>query len=152
MAFIPETEHPFPHRFNGHGKFGNGNGNGKGFFGKIEKSINKLSTTQLVLLAAGGVLVVDHFVAPKGKSFVSKAIDKVTGSKALPPPPPAPLPLPSAVAKGYWAGANKQAGWNRGMDPYGPWAVANPMVQYAHAAQNWQPMFRNEAAFYPWEE
>jgi hypothetical protein len=117
------------------------NGNGKGFFKSIEHRIDKLSPMALVLLAAGGVLVVEHLIAPKGMSLASKAIDKITGKAhaLLPPPPPPPVIPPPAViaqaAKGYFAGANQQAGWNRGMSPYGPWAVANPMFQYAHADQ-----------------
>ncbi len=122
------------------------NGNGKGFFKSIEHRIDKLSPMELVLLAAGGVLVVEHLIAPKGMSLASKAIDKITGKASahvvpplLPPPPPPPpvIPPPAAIAaaKGYFAGANQQAGWNRGMSPYGPWAVANPMYQYAHANQ-----------------
>ena len=35
------------------------------------------------------------------------------------------------------------------MTPYGPWAVRDPMFQYAHAAQrhNW-----GEHGWYDWEE
>jgi hypothetical protein len=129
-------------------------GGKKGFLHDIERRVDKLSTTQLVLLAAGGVLVVDHLIAPKGMSFVSKAWEKVSpggAHKALPPPPPPPVPVipPPIAAKGMYAGANRQAGWNRGMSPYGGWAVANPMEQYAHAAmrQNW-----GERDWYDWEE
>jgi hypothetical protein len=43
-------------------------------------------------------------------------------------------------------GANLQAGWNQGAPPYGPWAVANPMRQYAHAAQ-----FAHHHHGYSWE-
>lgn len=58
------------------------------------------------------------------------------------PPPPGVLDGSAfggggdEAAAGYFAGANLQAGWNHGAPPYGPWAVANPMVQYAHAAQH----------------
>jgi len=121
------------------------NGNGKGFFKSIEHRIDKLSPMELVLLAAGGVLVVEHLIAPKGMSLASKAIDKITGkSHALPPPPPPPpmIPPPAAIAaaKGYFAGANNQAGWNRGMSPYGGWALNAPAGPwpYAHAGGGYQ--------------
>jgi hypothetical protein len=132
-------------------------GNGKGFLGGIERRIRGLETWQLVLGGAVVVLVGDHLIAPKGMSFASKMMDKLGVGKApaLPPPPPPPALSPAAIAaKGDYAGANLQAGWNRGMSPYGPWAVANPMVQYAHAAQRQHQWATSEpwafAAEYPW--
>jgi hypothetical protein len=159
----------------------------KGFLAGLESRFEKMGTLQTVLVAAGGVLVIEHLIAPKGMSVISKTWDKISGApKALPPPPPVvPPPLVPAVVPpkvGYHAGfdapeqqlpygwpmqftgaeaeaeaaeaeaaahsahlpygfpmqftgANLQAGWNRGMSPYGPWAVADPMAQYAHAAQ-----------------
>lgn len=140
--------------------FWNG-GRVEGFLGGIERRFEEMGTLKTVLVAAGGVLVLDHLIAPKGMSLISKTWDKVSGKThhALPPIPPpipaAPPPLPPKVghwynfpshpelfaaqqeaAAGDFAGANMQAGWNRGMSPYGPWAVADPMAQYAHAAQS----------------
>ncbi|HYB23847.1 MAG TPA: hypothetical protein VED41_08625 [Solirubrobacteraceae bacterium] len=135
----------------------------RGFFEKIEHEFEE-NPIRSVLVAAGGVLLLDHLIAPKGMSFVSKAFDRFGGHKELPPIPPPipaapPLPPPTTAKVGDWnvfpfypelfaeqaaaeeaaagafAGANLQAGWNRGMSPYGPWAVADPMAQYAHAAQ-----------------
>jgi hypothetical protein len=121
----------------------------KGALSGIQRRVSNLSTTEFVLVAAGGVLLFDHLIAPKGTSFVSKTVDKISGSKRLPAPPP---PLPAA--RGDFAGANLMAGWNRGTSPYGPWAVANPMVQYAHAAQRQHQWATEEPwAFspeYPW--
>jgi hypothetical protein len=108
---------------NGRHRNGNGGGNG-GFFKGIERRVRGLETWQLLLLGAGGVLIVDHLIAPKGMSFASKAMDKLGGAKpALPPPPPPPPALASAAiaAKGMYTGANNMAGWNRGMSNYMQW-------------------------------
>jgi len=134
------------------------NGGDKGFFKSIEHRIDKLSPVELVILGVGGALIVEHLIAPKGMSFASKAIDKITGKThaLLPPPPPPPpvIPPPAAIAqaaKGYFAGANQQAGWNRGMSPYGGWALnasAGPWP-YAHARQDY-PWYENMPG-YSWE-
>jgi hypothetical protein len=133
----------------------NGNG-GRGFLKNIERHIRGLETWQIVALAAAGVLAVDHAIAPKGMSFATKALDKLGMSKHPLPPPP-PIPLPAAVAKGMFAGANAQAGWNRGMSPYGGWARNAPAGpwHYAHAApgSQWEE-FMNAGynnGGYPWE-
>lgn len=89
-----------------------------GLLGKLKHQVKNLSTTQFVLVAAGGVLLLDHLIAPKGMSFASKTLDKLGAGPRLPLPPP--LPHPAALAaKGYFAGANNMAGWNRGQSPYG---------------------------------
>jgi hypothetical protein len=145
-------EHVVPsHRFRFRGE--------SGLFSNLQQRAKKLSTTQVVLLAAGGVLVIEHLIAPRGMSYASKLWGKVAGSHPLPPPPP-PVPvIPPAAAKGFYfeappeafetagdyAGANLQAGWNRGMTPYGPWASGDPMRQYAHADQ------RRLGSMYDWE-
>ena len=144
----------------------NGRGNGKSIFKKIESRVRGLEGWQIALLTVGAVVVVDHVIAPKGMSFASKAMDKLGGHKALPLPPPPPIPAPgvtalpapvaAAVAKGYFAGANNQAGWNRGTSPYGGWALNAPAGPwpYAHAGpgSNWPQgaggAWANE---YPWE-
>lgn len=121
---------PQPHRF--------GLGRAGGFFRDIEHKLDAMSMTQGVLLAVGGVLVLDWLVAPKGKSFLGQAIEKVAPGRMLPPPPPPPgLPPAAIAARGYYAGANLGAGFGHGYMPYGPWAHADPAgpTQYAHAAQ-----------------
>ena len=159
----------------------NGNGNhhlrhgglGEGIFQKIEHRLDRLTTMQGVLLAAGGVLALDWLLAPKGTSVVAETLGKVLpgghhalgGRPIIPPPgavpaaargafysfPPAPGLVASDAVSGYYAGANLQAGWNRGMDPYGPWAVANPMVQYAHAAQGSPWTHEGQLGPFAWE-
>jgi hypothetical protein len=125
-----------------------GNGGG-GLFKDIERRVRGLETWQLLLLGAGGVLLVDHLIAPKGMSFASKAMDKLGGAKPALPPPPPPPPVLAPVAKGDWTGANAQAGWNRGMSPYGGWALNAPAGPwpYAHPGQTygWQ-------SEYPWAQ
>lgn len=153
--------------------FWNG-GRVEGFLGGIERRFEEMGTLKTVLVAAGGVLVLDHLIAPKGMSLISKTWDKVSGKgghHALPPiPPPIPAALPPSAKVGHWynfpthpelfeqqaaeaaagdfAGANMQAGWNRGMSPYGPWAVADPMGQYAHAVQSRRT---GHMSHYDWE-
>jgi hypothetical protein len=112
----------------------------KGFLGDLERRVSKLSTLEFALVAVGGVLLVDHLIAPKGMSYASKALAKVGVHPALPAlPPPPVIPPPgvtaSIAAKGEYAGANAQAGWNRGMSPYGGWALNAPAGpwHYAHA-------------------
>lgn len=139
------------------------NGGGKWSFKGIERRVRGLETWQVIGLGALGIAVADHMIAPKGMSFVSKIYDKVLGhGHRLPPLPPPPIPasatasLPpavaTAVAKGYFAGANAQAGWNRGMSPYGGWARNAPAGpwHYAHAApgSSWEEAMNNG---YPWE-
>lgn len=134
------------------------NGHGKGIFKTIERHLRGLDTWQIVALAAGGVLVVDHCIAPKGMSFATKAYDKVVGQgHRLPPPPPPPIPaagtaalhpaLATAVAKGYFTGANRQAGWNRGMSDYGQY-LGDVWQWHAHAG----PWHGDNYPGYPWEE
>lgn len=104
------------------GKNGKNGGTNGGFLKGIERRVRGLETWQLLLLGAGGVLVVDHLIAPKGMSFASKAMDKLGGGKpALPPPPPPPALAAPMAAKGTFAGANNMAGWNRGMSNYFQW-------------------------------
>ncbi|HTR02659.1 MAG TPA: hypothetical protein VMN82_05635 [Thermoanaerobaculia bacterium] len=149
----------------------------EGLFEGIERRFTEMGTLKTVLVVAGGTLVLDHLIAPKGMSLLSKTWEKVSGKEphhALPPIPPpipaAPPPLPPPAPKvgsyyfpfhpelfegsgehaaGDFTGANLQAGWNRGMDPYGPWAVADPMGQYAHAAQRRRT---GHMGHYDWEE
>jgi len=90
-----------------------------GLLDKLKHQVKNLSTTQFVLVAAGGVLLLDHLIAPKGMSFASKALDKFGAGPKLALPPPLPLTPQALAAKGYFAGANNMAGWNRGMSPYG---------------------------------
>lgn len=145
---------------------GNGNGGGRGltgslkrFMGNIEGRVKRFGVLEYALVAAGGILVLDHLIAPKGSSYASRAWDKISPGHGhpmplLPPPPPPPAashPAAIAAAKGWFAGANQQAGWNRGMSPYGPWAVADPMRQYAHAAQRRFPDIYGPGGWYDWE-
>jgi hypothetical protein len=165
---MAEFEHeglpPLPLRRNGNGNGGVphrfGLGRAGGFFRDIEHKLDGMSMTQGVLLAVGGVLVLDWLVAPKGKSFLGQAIEKVApgGPKLLPPPPP-----PAIAARGYYAGANLGAGFGHGYMPYGGWAHADPggPTQYAHAAQRramgWAPgpgeggVGMGGAGWYEWE-
>jgi len=137
---------------NGRHHAGHAGGNGGGFFEGIERRVRGLETWQLLL---GGVVlvgVVDHLIAPKGMSFASKALDKLGATKpALPPPPPPPPALTpvQVAARGDWTGANAQAGWNRGMSPYGGWALNAPAGPwpYAHAGQHY-----SWGAEYPWAQ
>lgn len=171
MAEIETLEHeageerPFKFGRSRFGKFGGNGGRANGgvtggvkrFFSNIERRVSKFGVLEYTALAAVGILTVDHLIAPKGASYLSKLLDKIGfggggGHRAaLPPPPPPPIPaapkvgwyempwypemLEEHAAAGDYAGANLQAGWNRGMSPYGPWAAADPMAQYAHAAQ-----------------
>lgn len=90
--------------------------------------LGRRGPVELVVGAAAVYLVADHLLAPKGMSYVSKLTAKVSGSSlgrkiaAIPPP-------------GHATGANNQAGWNRGMSPYGGWALNAPAGPwpYAHA-------------------
>lgn len=132
----------------------NGNGNGKGIIASTLRKVRGLPTWQKGALVVAAALAVDHAIAPRGMSFASKALGKVGGRRSLPPPPP-PIPPPgvtAAVAKGMFAGANAQAGWNRGMSPYGGWARNAPggPWHYAHAAPGsaWEEAMNNG---YPWE-
>jgi len=131
-----------------------------GLFEGIERRVRGLETWQLVVGGVALVAVVDWAIAPKGMSFAAKAWDKLGGAKALPPPPPPPPPPPAltpaqVAAKGDWTGANAQAGWNRGMSPYGGWALNAPAGPwpYAHAQQpgygdgNWGHSF----GMFAWE-
>lgn len=128
----------------------NGGSSGRGFLGDVERRIRGLETWQLVLGGAVVVLVGDHLIAPKGMSFASKMMDKLGGSRApaLPPPPlPPALVAPHAAmaARGDYAGANNQAGWNRGMSDYGQY-LGDVWQWHAHAG----PWRNNWAAEYPW--
>ena len=136
------SEHPFAQ------------GRSSGLLKTVERHVRGLKTWQVALLGVGGVLAVDHLIAPKGMSFASKALDKLGMSKHPLPPPP---PLPAPVAKGLFAGANAMPGWNRGMSPFGPWARNAPAGpwHYGHAApgSQWEE-FMNAGynnGGYPWE-
>lgn len=138
MAEFEVEGRPLPHFLR------NGNG-GRGFLKNIERHIRGLETWQIALLAAGGVLAVDHLIAPKGMSFATKALNKFGASKhPLPPPPPIPAALPAAVAKGMFAGANNMAGWNRGMSPYGG---MDGFYWHGHGG----PWHGSSYPGYPWE-
>jgi hypothetical protein len=75
--------------------------------------LGKLETWQLVLLAAGGALVVQHLVAPKGTSVVSKILGGVgVGSHHA----------------GHYVGAVNRGGYRGGAGvPFGPgpWPTQN---------------------------
>jgi len=121
----------------------------------IEHKIDRLSPIQGVLIAAGCVLGLDWLVAPKGRSLIGQAIERVMpgrGHHELPPPPV--LPPPQVAAKGYYAGANLQAGFGHGYMPYGPWAHADAggPTQYAHAAQRRLGDINTAGGWYDWEE
>jgi hypothetical protein len=88
-----------------------------GLFGKLQSRVKNLSTVEFVGVAALGVVLLDHFIAPKGMSFASKIADKFSGPK-LPLLPPSPQAL---AAKGMFTGANRMAGWNRGQMDYFQW-------------------------------
>jgi hypothetical protein len=168
---MADNESPIPSLPRRRPLFWNG-GRVEGFLEGIERRFERMGTFETVLVAGAGVLVLDHLIAPKGMSFLSKTWDKVShrGPSIPPPipalPPPAPrvghwynFPSPALVeaehgmqaeaAAGDFAGANLQAGWNRGGMPYGPWAVADPMAQYAHAAQ--VPGTGRQHQWYDWE-
>ena len=117
----------------------------KGTIAGTKKFLHRRSALEIALGATALVLAADHMIAPKGMSIVTKTTRKISGAlggkgvaRALPPPPPhlpAVIPPPGAVH----AGANAQAGWNRGMSPYGGWALnasAGPWP-YAHAGQHY---------------
>lgn len=118
----------------------------KGTISGTKKFIHRRSALEIALGATALVLAVDHFlVAPKGMSIVTKATRKISGTlggrgvaRALPPPHlPAVIPPPGVAP--IHAGANAQAGWNRGMSPYGGWALGAPAGPwpYAHAGQHY---------------
>ncbi len=94
---------------------------------RASKFFKKLGPTQTWLLVGGGLLVANHLMVPRGTSVLSKMLNAVA---------PAPKARPRLAAPAYYyAGANQQAGWNRGMTPYGPWGHASPggSSPYAHA-------------------
>lgn len=138
MAF-PDIENPLA------GSFGS---KGKSLFGRIKR----LGTVKLALLAAGGVLLADHLIAPRGMSYASKAWGKIAGGRLLPAPP---IPPPGVTAKGEFTGANRQAGWNRGTMPYGGWALNAPAGPwpYAHAEHGQLGWFPGSGEpWFPWAE
>jgi hypothetical protein len=93
------------------------------------KFFKKLGPTQTWLLIGGGLLVANHLMVPRGTSVLSRMLNAVAPSAA-------PKARPRFAAPVYYyAGANQQAGWNRGVSPYGPWGHASPggSSPYAHA-------------------
>lgn len=126
---------------------------GSGFLHGIERRLDRLSVMQGVLLAATGVLALDWLVAPKGRSVIGQAIDKIAPGHHLGHPHPLALP-PAPATRGYYAGANLGAGFGHGYMPYGPWAHADPggPTQYPHAALHRNPAFNATApGWYDWE-
>ena len=119
----------------------------KGTIAGTKKFLHRRSALEIALGATALVLVADHFVAPKGMSIVTKTTRKISGmlggkgmARALPPPPPhLPAVIPPPGAAAIHAGANAQAGWNRGVSPYGGWALGAPggPWPYAHAGQHY---------------
>ena len=73
--------------------------------------MRKFETWQFVLLAAGGALLVEHLVAPKGTSIASKFLGPKTPPLPL-IPPPIPNVLPAAPGK-------TMAGWDLFHDVFG---------------------------------
>lgn len=95
---------------------------------RASKFFKNLGPTQTWMLIGGGLLVANHLMVPRGTSVLSKMLNAVA-------PAPATKPRPRLAMPAYYAGANSQAGWNRGMSPYGPWAHAAPggPSPYAHS-------------------
>jgi len=118
--------------------------------------LEHLGPVKLALGLTATVLVVDHLVAPKGMSMVTKTITKITGAeRSLMSRARAPLALPAGpvvipppgvgtTSPVHATGANNGPGWGRGGMPYFPGAHANPggPWPYAHAGG---------AARYGWE-
>jgi hypothetical protein len=92
---------------------------------RASKFFKNLGPTETWLLIGGGLLMANHLMVPRGTSVLSKMLSAIA---------PAPKPRPVLRAPAYYAGANNQAGWNRGMSPYGPWGHAAPggPSPYAH--------------------
>jgi hypothetical protein len=138
MAF-PDIENPLA------GSFGS---KGRSLFGRIKR----LGTVKLVLGATALVLVADHLMAPRGMSYASKAWSKIAGGRLLPAPP---IPPPGVTAKGYFAGANRQAGNGWGYMPAGGWALntpagPNPYAHAEHGQRGWFP--GSGQPWFPWAE
>jgi hypothetical protein len=109
------------------------NGNGRGPLAQVESFFRKRSLLEGAAIVVGTALVVDHLVAPKGRSQISKIMDRFMGS-AVPVHGPV-LMAPPIAAKGYFASGNNMPGWNRGTMPFGGWALNAPAGPwpYAHA-------------------
>jgi len=93
---------------------------------RIGRFWKKLGPTETVLVVGGGLLFAQHLMVPRGTSILSKVLNAVA---------PTPKAAPRLARAGFddYAGANLQAGWNRGVKPYGGWAHASPGGPWPYA-------------------
>jgi hypothetical protein len=93
---------------------------------RVQKFFKKLGPTETALLLGGGALLLQHVAVPRGTSILSRMLAAIA-------PAPRGRVTRSYAGQDDYAGANLQAGWNRGAMPYGGWSHASPGGPWPYA-------------------